>query len=320
MIGNFKQIHIFKNLFLLVMVMTFSVLQAQQSNTLFFMHSLPEANFVNPAVQIECKLFIGLPAVSSVHSHVSNSGFTANQLLKKESEGSYSIDADHVLNKLGPRNQFTSELHSTIVALGLRRYEYYYTFSIMEKNNQALLYSHDLVAFALKGNTQFEGQWIDLRGTGVFSNHVREYAFGISKVHSSNLTLGIKAKLLFGKLNFTTGRGNMGLYTRENTLDLLFDGKSGFNSSLPYSMDIDGQGNYNFNHQYEASIRSYVFNRQNPGIAFDLGFIYKYSNRLTFSGSLIDLGLINYRSNLTNYTVQGRIPVSGSNHGFHDIR
>ena len=35
--------------------------QAQQNNTLFFMHSFPEANFVNPAVQIDCGIFVGLP-------------------------------------------------------------------------------------------------------------------------------------------------------------------------------------------------------------------------------------------------------------------
>ncbi len=53
------------------------------------------------------------------------------------------------------------------------------------------------------------------------------------------------------------------------------------------------------------SVSSYAFNRKNPGIAFDLGFIYKYSSKLTFSGSLLDLGLIWYRSNLTNYSLKG---------------
>ncbi len=311
MMGNFKRIHNFKNLFLLVMVMTYSVMQAQQSNTLFFMHFLPESNFINPAVQNECKLFIGLPVISSLHSHVSNSGFTAEQLLKEESGGGYSIDADNVLKKLGPSNLLTSEIHSTILAVGLRRDEYYYTFSIMEKDNLALPYTYDLMAFALKGNTQFEGQWIDLKGTGVFYNHIREYAFGISKVYSNNLKLGIKAKLLFGKLNTTTGRNKMGIFTQENTFDLLFDGESGFNSSLPYSLGVDQQGIYNFDHRYDASISSYLFNRQNPGLAFDLGFIYKYNDRLTFSGSLLDLGLINYRSNLTNYSVQGNYLFQG---------
>jgi hypothetical protein len=308
---NFKLTAFFKILSLLILSFMGICLQAQQSNTLFFMHFLPEANFINPAVQNECKLFVGLPLVSSVHSHVSNSGFTAEQLLNKNPNGTYNIDADNVLNKLAPRNLSTTEAHTTLLAIGLRRDSYYFTFTIMEKDNMAALFTQDLAAFGLKGNTQFEGQWINLKGTGIFYNHLREYAFGISKVKNDRLTLGIKAKLLFGKLNLTTGRTDISMYTQENSLDLLFDVNGGFNSSLPYSLGVNNQGVYRFDHRYDASIKSLFYNRKNPGIAMDLGFIYKYSNRMTFSGSLLDLGMIYYRSNLTNYSIKGNYLYQG---------
>jgi hypothetical protein len=293
-----------RNLSWLILSLITAQLQAQQSNTLFFMHSLPESNFINPAVQNSCRLFIGLPALSSIHMHVSNSGFTANQLLNK-APGGYTLDADRVLTRLAAKNIATSELHTTVLAVGLRKDEYYYTFTIQEKDNMASLYSRDLVAFALKGNTQFEGQWIDLKGTGVYYNHVREFAVGVSKVKNNALTLGIKAKLLFGKLNVTTGSGDIRMYTQENTLDLAFETNAGFNSSLPYSMGVGGNGIYRFDHRYRNSFNSFAFNRKNPGLAFDLGFIYQYSSKLTFSGSLLDLGLTWYRSNLTNYSLKG---------------
>jgi len=293
-----------RNLFWLILSLIFTELKAQQSNTLFFMHFLPESNFVNPAVQNGCKLFIGLPALSSIHMHASNSGFTANQLLNKAPDG-YTLDADRVLTKLATKNIATSEVHTTILAVGLQKDDYYYTFTIQEKDNLASLYSRDLVAFALKGNTPYEGQWIDLKGTGVFYNHVREYAIGVSKVKNNALTVGIKAKLLFGKLNLTTGSSDIRMYTQENTLDLAFETDAGFNSSLPYSMSVEGNGTYRFNHYYSSTFGSFAFNRKNPGLAFDLGFIYQYSNKLTFSGSLLDLGMIWYRSNLTNYSMKG---------------
>jgi hypothetical protein len=281
-----------------------SALQAQQSNTLFFMHSLPESNFINPAVQNGCKLFIGLPALSSIHMHVSNSGFTANQLLNK-APGGYTLDAEGALNKLARKNIATSEVYTTILAVGLRKEDYYYTFTIQEKDNMASLYSRDLATFGLKGNTQYEGKWIDLNGSGVYYNHVREFAVGVSKVKSNALTLGIKAKLLFGKLNLTTGSTDIRMFTRENTFDLAFETNAGFNSSIPYSMAADGNGNYRFYRPYDGSVSSYAWNRKNPGLAVDLGFIYKYSSKLTFSGSLLDLGVIWYRSNLTNYKLKG---------------
>ena len=95
------------------------------------------------------------------------------------------------------------------------------------------------------------------------------------------------------------------MFTQENTLDLMFQTDGGFNSSAPYSMEVDGNGIYRFDHRYKNSIAAYAFNRKNPGLAVDLGFIYQYSSKLTFSGSLLDLGLIWYRSNLTNYKLKG---------------
>jgi hypothetical protein len=302
--GKFRQKSILRHLSWLILILIVTDLPAQQSNTLFFMHSLPESNFINPAVQNGCKLFIGVPVISSIHMHVSNSGFTANQLLKKVS-GGYVLDAEGVRNKLAPRNIMTSELHTTILALGLLKDDKYYTFSIQEKDNIAALYSSDLVTFALKGNTPFEGQWIELNGTGAFLNHVREFAVGVSRVKNKDLTVGIKAKLLFGKLNATTGLSDIRMFTQENTLDLAFVTKAGFNSSLPYSLGDAGNGVYRFDHRYRNDFAGFAFNRKNPGIAFDLGFIYQYSSKLTFSGSLLDLGLIWYRSNLTNYSIKG---------------
>jgi len=302
--GNFRQKTVFRNLSWLILSMILSELQAQQSNTLFFMHSLPESNFINPAVQNNCGLFIGLPALSSLHMHASNSGFTANQLLNKV-PGGYSLDVEKVTTRLAEKNIMISEFHTTILAVGLQRDDYYFTFTIQEKDNLASLYTRDLVNFAMKGNTQYEGQWINLTGSGVYYNHVREFAIGVSKVKNNALTVGIKAKLLFGKLNVTTGSTKIRMFTEENTLNLMFETDGGFNSSLPYSMAVGADGIYRFNSRYSNSFSSFAFNRKNPGLAFDLGFIYQYSDRVTFSGSLLDLGLVWYRSNLTNYSVKG---------------
>ena len=275
------------------------------------MHALPEANYINPAVQNECGVFIGLPLLSSFHMNVANNGFTLGQLLNRQSDGSYTIDADNVLNRLWRRNYFSSEAHSVLFAAGLKRGKYYYTFSVTEKSNLTGIYTRDLVAFGLEGNTQFEGEWIDLNGSGILLSHLREYAFGISKRYSRNFTMGAKVKLLFGKLNVETTRSNIQMYTQPNTLDLLFDMDAAYNSSMPYSIETDDQGNYNIEKRYDASVMQYLMNRQNPGLAIDLGFIYRYSDRITLSGSLLDAGLIWYRSNLTNYSLQGNYLYQG---------
>ena len=303
--GDFREVMMRRFLCILIAFTAHFGIQAQQSNTLFFMHSLPEANYINPAVQAECGIFIGLPLVSSFHESIANSGFTAGNIMTLYTDGSMKRKTDLNTDKLANRNYFLTELHSVLLAAGLRRDDFYYTFTITEKDNAAILYTRDLVAFSQYGSNEFEGQSINLKGTRAMFNHYREFAFGVSKKYSANLTLGIKVKLLFGKFNFNTGNSSFGLYVEDGTRDIVFDMDGGFNSSLPYALTEERPGSYRFNKQYDASILKHLMNARNPGFAFDFGFIYKYSDRLTFSGSLLDLGMIFYRSNLSNYNLTG---------------
>jgi ethanolamine ammonia-lyase large subunit len=60
-------------------------LHAQQSNTFYLMHAVPQSNLLNPAVQIQCKYFIGIPVLSSIHLNYSNTAFTYNTLAGTDS-------------------------------------------------------------------------------------------------------------------------------------------------------------------------------------------------------------------------------------------
>ncbi|MFO7657601.1 MAG: hypothetical protein R6W78_11075, partial [Bacteroidales bacterium] len=70
---------IYRLMALILLSLCFPVM-GQQSHTLYFLHNVPQSNLLNPAVQNECKLFIGLPLISSLHINLANSGFTYNQL------------------------------------------------------------------------------------------------------------------------------------------------------------------------------------------------------------------------------------------------
>ena len=141
-------------------------------------------------------------------------------------------------------------------------------------------------------------------------NHYREFAFGIPK-YSPNLTVGAKAKILFGKFNFNTGNSSMDLYVEDGTRDMIFDIDGGFNSSLPVALREEAPGTYRFQEVYDAPLMKHLMNFRNPGLAFDAGFIYRYNDRLVLSGSLLDLGLIYYRSNLCNYHLEGTHAYNG---------
>ena len=111
--------------------------------------------------------------------------------------------------------------------------------------------------------------------------------------------------MLFGKLNFETYNNQLYLYSLEESNDILFDMRLGLNSSMPYSIHTGSSGDYHYYNRYNTSAAGILMNRSNPGAAIDLGLIYKRSENLTFSASILDLGFIKYRSNLTNYSLSG---------------
>ena len=287
-------------------------MEAQQNNTLFFMHSVPEANFVNPAVQLDCGIFIGLPVFSSFHMNIANSGFTAASMITLYTDGSFGRKDNFNTSKLANHNYLLGEFHSTLFALGIRRNRDYYSFTITEKNNTAFLYTDDLIALTLRGSEEFEGNEIGIQGTRMMMNHYREFAFGIARKRSSNLTVGAKVKILFGEFNLNTGNSALNIYVENGTRNLILDFDGGFNSSLPVALREETPGAYRFQEVYDAPLLKHLMNFRNPGLAFDAGFIYRYNDRLVLSGSLLDLGLIYYRSNLTNYRIEGSYIYTGS--------
>ncbi|MBN2212819.1 MAG: hypothetical protein JW723_01125 [Bacteroidales bacterium] len=298
---------------LLIIILAGTIkIYGQQNHTLYFLNNVPQTNMLNPAVQTECKVFIGLPVISSLHINLANSGFTMNQLLDSQDSSEYSIDAATIHDKLGKRNYLSSELYADLLNVGIKiKKRYYFTFAIRERNDLNLFYTKNLFSLAYKGNTQYEGEWVSLKGNGLQFNHFREFSLGISKIIDEYTTWGIRAKLLFGKLNLKTSRENVSLFTEENTFDLFFKGDFRADASLPVSLD-SADGNLRPDYEYYSTDPvGLIFNRQNTGIAVDAGFIHHYDEKITLHGSLLDLGLIPYRSDLTNYSVNGEYVYTG---------
>lgn len=283
----------------------------QQNSTLFFMQSTPQANFVNPAVRNECKWMLGLPVISSLHFEYGNPTASIMQVLKKQPDNSYVFDGNEVMSQLGRTNYLNTEFHTNLFFLSLWRKNIFYTFTINEKVDLFLTYPRDLFALGWQGNTQFEGKNADLSRSGLFFNYRREYAFGFAKPISDETILGIRIKLLFGKLNTSMPKSSMNMLTAPNTFDLAFTNNLRMNASLPISIQTNANGNIQ-NVSYNGSISSILLNRSNVGLAFDVGVINYHNDDVTISGSILDLGVIRWSKGYSlnqngQYTYHGPI-------------
>lgn len=288
-------------------------LSGQQNHTLYSMPYVAESNFLNPAIQSECKWFIGLPLLSSIHLNYGNSGFSYHSFINPVSPGTVELQVDEVVDQMGRRTFIGTEFHTNLLALGYKHKEYYFNFSVLEKLNLPLTFSRELFQLPWGGNTQFVDETAGSKGTAIYAVHYREYALGVSKHFHYGNFWGIKAKLLFGKAYLGTPRMDVSLFTDSTTYNLTLTGDIAVNMSAPVVVSVQNGDprSLSFAIVEDLTVYQYLFNRRNWGIALDGGFIRQLNSRTSVSGSIIDLGFLGWRSNPANLSVDEAFTYEG---------
>lgn len=279
---------------------------AQQSNTFYLMHELPQSNQLNPAVQISCKLFIGIPALSSTQISYNNTAFSYKNLA-----GGDSWNLEGVEKQMHRADLYGAGLSLQLLALGYRHKSHYFTFNINERARLHQVLPGELATLAIHGNGALIGErsrFDALRTTGTY---LREYAFGVSRVIDRSWTAGIRAKILFGKASISTAQSELMFHTDENRFNLLAEADYGINSSLPVTVEQDADGVITGISYNEPDPLPFLLNRSNPGFSVDLGIVHRYNNRISLSASLLDMGFIRWRSELNNIDASGSFIYEG---------
>ncbi len=282
-------------------------LRAQQANTLYLMHDVPQSNLLNPAVQLECKYYIGIPLLSSVHLSYSNTAFTYNDLA-----GTDTWNTEGVLDQMHNTDLYSVEAHLHLLSLGYRRKGLYFTFNVAEKMHGFQTVPKELAEVAIHGNGPFVGETASFNAFRPGGYHVREYSLGLSRIFNQKLTAGVRARLLFGKASIYTSRSKMGMTTREDNFGLLMEGEYTINGAFPATITQDAEGNIDGIIVDEIDPYTYLMNRGNPGFALDLGAMYRFNDKITLSASLLDLGFVRWKTDLNNVEGEGTFTYNGA--------
>ena len=285
--------------------------KAQESNTLYFMHDIHQSNLLNPAIQNRCKLFIGLPALSSIYFNFST-GVSYNDIFTKNSvTNKYDPDIDKLITKLHTTNYLSANINLNLISLGYKyKDDYYFTFDVSEKASIRGGIPKDLFRILWQGNTPFEGGRANFDNLGVDVSYYHELALGVSK-KMSDITVGVRGKMLMGIANITS-KTNIGLLSDASTFNLKFNSDILINTSGPITISQNQDSTIKtpeFNEN--ESITDILLNTKNLGMALDAGVIYNMNDYISLSASVIDLGFIRWKSNLHNISQTGSFTYTG---------
>ena len=301
----------------IVLVFVLGVLSnatAQSSLTLFNMVDQPMSEELNPAVHRDSsRFYIGFPLLSGFELST-NSDFAYSDLIhygEGDKSDSLVIDFNTFHDALRDNNAILQEYSMKLIDFGFWAGSYHFSFHIGDKQIGQSTFDKRLVTFIRDGNANYLGQNYDLGDLGLNFMHYREYALGISKEINEKLTIGGKAKLLYGKsianlddLNMKVESGSSGEY-------LTLRARGTANISAPVDITFDEFG-FVDDVDDDFEFEDYFLNSDNVGFGLDLGANYKITERWHVGASVVDLGSIKWKSDVYNLYEDGEFRYEGA--------
>lgn len=281
----------------------------KMNNTLYLMQNVPQSNQLNPAIQPDCNVFIGFPGISSIYLNYANNGFSYGDLIKNGTgslKDSLVVDINSFHDILQSTNNISNQAEVTLFALGIRANKMFFTLDISSKVDARFGFDKGLISFLKDGNAAYLGRTADLGSLGLEGTAYNEIAFGVSKQVTEKLTLGVKAKILFGVANMYMDKSDLSVTTSQTGDLVSLHSKQMLRVSMPLSItekaDPDGTRYIKDIKVLDDNLDAPFFSgTNNTGFAFDLGMTYKLDEKLTFYASVLDIGGIKWNDSYEIY-------------------
>jgi hypothetical protein len=281
----------FQKLFLslILLLLLSSVSYGQADRGLYFLPILPNVRTVNPAVVPQYKVYVGIPFLSSVQTGIQNT-FNYEDIFQTRGDSLY-FDRDYFLGNLKDDNFGNMNLTEEVFSFGVKAKKNYFHFRIADMANANLNIRKELLKFFLYGNgsEEYLGKTVDLSGNLLNLTYYREYSLGYSRQIAGKWNVGLNLKYLQGIANFYSEKIDFKFYTDPQDFTISAQSDIRIHTAVP---DLDG-GSFEAKH--------FIGNTGNPGFAFDFGTQYLPNEKWDFGVSVLNIGSINWKSNLKSW-------------------
>jgi hypothetical protein len=305
-------------IFLLVLLLQDAA--SQNSQVLYYMN-LPQNHLLNPALKPSNLFYLGVPALTGINININNNFVNFSDVIMPNQKGDSIIsflhpdyNVDNFIKKLKTNNFIAPEVNIQLLGLGFKAgKDLYVTLDVIERVQGNLALPKDLFVLALKGNGDFLGKTINLSGLDARLTYFHEFGMGFSKNFGNKLRIGIRGKLLFGVANVSLNNRSLGLTVND---DYSWD----FNADLSASISGPVKVYMGTDNKIDSVIldeekigKPFFLNTGNIGLGLDIGAVYQFTDKLSVSASITDLGYINWKKDVTNLQANSNFKFSGFN-------
>jgi len=178
------------------------------------------------------------------------------------------------------------------------------------KTDLSMTFPKELAQLALQGNAGFLGETVNIAPEFNFSTY-SEWSIGTA-INYDRFTIGARLKILGGLSNFSSGKAVASVHTDDASIyELTLATDYTINSAGLLSVTgLEGTGNNAEITIADMDAMDALFG-QNMGVAFDLGATFQVTEKLEVSGSILDIGAINWKENANVYASKGNYEYKG---------
>lgn len=278
-----KDSFIKKKIGLLALLVTlhFSAI-SQHGNPLQFLSEVSQSAQVNPSYQNNTeKLVVGLPIISGIWLN-GNANFSAGRLELNNSLSSF-------YNAQNQPGEVFFSAQLPLLFLSLKRKTGTFSFSISEKLIGVMNFDEEVINFFAQGLQPYYGKNESIGKISFTAHHYREIAAGYSSKLANGICVGIRPKILFGKLFYDVDIKNFNISTPSGSETLKISPEGNYTISGPIKIVLDEEMNTQAI-KPDITKGDLFFKLRNMGAGVDLGISYSPNKRSKLALSVLDLG------------------------------
>jgi outer membrane protein OmpA-like peptidoglycan-associated protein len=295
-----------KKLIFISLLLMAGSLFAQTSLTFYNFRSVGQTNFLNPAINSRQAFTFG---ILDNYNHVYLPGITAYDIFRADETGNQTLDKILGDDSYHFRDiQLYNEVNPIFIGFRIKRN--YISMGFQNTFNHNIGLPKDMLSMVYFGNANVN----EIFGKDVQFSDIQLNMSGISTAYLSfardineKLTIGVKGKYHIGlydaemRKNVTTfktdsGENNTFKLTASTDYEIRGAGADRiFGDANGETAGLAGGSTTGANFKRQIAPMDYINNPVGSGFSADIGFNYRATNRLSISGSVLDLGVMNWK-------------------------
>lgn len=296
---------LYRNITLMMAVFAVAFVQAQEVSPVDFMRMNPYQMKANPAADLPYESVMSL-LVGNIGLDVQNTTLRYDYLFDFDADGRpASINLRQLANRLKEKNFVGVNSNVDFFTLYRRLKKGMLTINYGVKEQSDVKFNDGLFKLLGYGNVAFTGESNPVKvNMDVNAQLYQELAVGYQLNVSEKLSLGGRAKLLFGIGNVTTDVMDARLFTDPDSYALRLEEEVAVRMSMPKVMYVDDRGRLIANGMFSMGD---MF--RNLGFGVDLAAEYHFDDQFSVVAAVTDLGFIRWGYN--NIKLDGHIHNAG---------